>query len=201
MRSAEATFEALCNGPLEAFRLTLLHGRQSPAEKQFAMDDFVSGRAQVLVATGIVEVGIDVPNATVMTIESAERFGLSQLHQLRGRVGRGRHPGFVCAFASDDSSAESKRLQTFADIDDGFELAQMDLQMRGPGNLLSTRQTGFPPLRIADLIQDERTLIEVRDIARDIVEADPKLTNATNARLRRLVVSRYAQVLELSDVG
>ena len=201
IKSAESLFEELANGPLSEFRLELLHGKQSPAEKQQAMMRFRAGEAQVLIATGVIEVGIDVPNATVMTIESAERFGLSQLHQLRGRVGRGKHPGYVCAFPSHGVSEENERLIAFRDVDDGFELAQIDMKLRGPGNLLSTRQTGFPPLKIADLIRDEEFLVQARMISRQIVDSDPSLGRAEYQRLRKLVISRYGKSLELSDVG
>lgn len=165
------------------------------------MQQFRSGEAQVLVATGVIEVGIDVPNACVMTIESAERFGLSQLHQLRGRVGRGQHPGYVCAFASEDVPLDNERLVAFRDVDDGFELAQIDMRLRGPGNLLSTRQTGFPPLKIADLIRDEEILVQAQAVARQIIDTDSNLGRVEFQRLRKLVISRYGKSLELGDVG
>ena len=165
------------------------------------MQRFVSGDLQVLVATGVIEVGIDVPNATVMTIESAERFGLSQLHQLRGRVGRGKHPGFVCAFASSQDTSEIERLKAFAETNDGFELAQVDLEIRGPGNLLSSQQTGFPPLRIADLSRDLVLLEQAQQHARDLVNDDPELAFPDVKRLRQLVINRYGATLNLSDVG
>ena len=199
--SAERLFESLCNGPLADFSLGILHGRQSAAEKNEVMRQFSDGEIQTLVATGVIEVGIDVPNATVMTIESAERFGLSQLHQLRGRVGRGMHPGFVCCFASTDNPGEIERLQAFESTDNGFELAQLDLQLRGPGNLFGTRQTGFPPLRIADLIRDEAVLQSAKNKAREIIEADPDLASPDFKRLRQLVTARYGKSLELGDVG
>lgn len=199
--SAERIFESLSNGPLEAFRVDLLHGRQSSEEKDATLQAFASGQTQVLVATGVVEVGIDVPNATVMTIQSAERFGLSQLHQLRGRVGRGKHVGYVCAFESDDSPDENERLNAFASSTDGFELAEIDMQLRGPGNLLSTRQSGFPPLMIADLVRDSEILIQSRKDARQIIEEDPELESEQMSRLRQLVFSRYGHVLDLGDVG
>ena len=201
IKSAERTFESLANGPLADFRLALLHGKQATDEKQLAMQQFRSGHAQVLVATGVVEVGIDVPNATVMTIESAERFGLSQLHQLRGRVGRGQHTGFVCAFPSEGVPLENERLVAFRDVNDGFELAKIDLRLRGPGNLLSTRQTGFPPLKIADLIRDEKVLLDAQNVARQIIQSDSNLDRADYHRLRKLVVSRYGKALDLGDVG
>ncbi len=199
--SAEKVFEALSNGPLADFRLDLLHGRQSSAEKESAMHDFNSGKTQVLVATGVVEVGINVPNATIMTIESAERFGLSQLHQLRGRVSRGKHAGYVCAFATSDDPDENQRLKAFAETNDGFKLAETDLQLRGPGNLFSTKQSGFPPLMIADLIRDEKILKRAQADARKLIASNPNLNGEEFSRLRELVTARYGQSLEISDVG
>ena len=199
--SAERLFESLSNGPLADFSLGILHGRQSTEEKNIVMQQFTSGQLQTLVATGVIEVGIDVPNASVMTIESAERFGLSQLHQLRGRVGRGIHPGFVCCFASTDNPGEIERLQAFESTNDGFELAQLDLQLRGTGNLFGTRQTGFPPLKIADLIRDEAVLKMAKEKARAIIQQDPDLAATEFKRLRQLVTARYGRSLELSDVG
>jgi ATP-dependent DNA helicase RecG len=136
-----------------------------------------------------------------MTIESAERFGLSQLHQLRGRVSRGQHPGFVCAFASNDAAEENERLVAFAETASGFELAEIDLKLRGPGNLFSTHQSGFPPLLIADLIRDAKVLAKARSDATQLVDADPELDQEDHDRLRQLVFARYGQVLSLSDVG
>ena len=201
VQSVSELYESLSNGPLEAFRIGLVHGRQSSEEKQNSIQQFVAGQTQVLVATGVIEVGIDVPNASVMTIESAERFGLSQLHQLRGRVGRGKHPGYVCAFASNEESEDQKRLKAFEEIADGFELSRIDLEIRGPGNLLSTKQTGFPPLRIADIVRDADVLAEAQKAARIVIQDDPNLARPEFHRLRRLVNSRYSKVLDLGDVG
>ena len=201
LRSAERMYEALTNGPLADFRLDILHGRQSPEEKSAAMRDFASGKTQVMVATGVVEVGINVPNATIMTIESAERFGLSQLHQLRGRISRGKHVGYVCAFASSTDPVENERLKAFSETLDGFSLAETDLRLRGPGNLFSTRQSGFPPLMIADLIRDGATLKRTQEDARMLIEKDPDLGGPGYARLRQLVIARYGRTLEISDVG
>jgi ATP-dependent DNA helicase RecG len=165
------------------------------------MQNFASGKTQAIVATGVVEVGINVPNATLMTIESAERFGLSQLHQLRGRVSRGTHPAFVCAFATTDDPESNQRLTAFADNDNGFELAEIDLQIRGPGNLFSTQQSGFPPLMIADLIRDADILKAAQTDARQLIERDPDLEGSDYQRLRQLVFARYGKALQLSDVG
>lgn len=128
--NVEAEYEQLANGPLEAFRVDLIHGRLSSAEKETAMDSFRRGWTQVLVATSVVEVGVDVPNATLMTIENGERFGLAQLHQLRGRVRRGKFPGYVCVFATPGNSAAQQRLDAFARSIDGFELAEIDFALR-----------------------------------------------------------------------
>lgn len=201
LSSAEKTFESLANGPLADFRIDVLHGKQSPEQKETAMRDFVSGKTQAIVATGVVEVGIDVGNATVMTIESAERFGLSQLHQLRGRVSRGQHPGYVCAFATSNDPESNQRLTAFANTNDGFELAEIDLEIRGPGNLFSTEQSGFPPLMIADLIRDAEILTRARQDAQDLVRTDPELKHLRFERLRKLVFARYGKALDLSDVG
>lgn len=199
--SAESVFESLVHGPLEAFRVDLLHGRQSAEEKDAVLRAFAAGQTQAIVATSVVEVGIDVPNATVMTIESAERFGLSQLHQLRGRVARSQHPGFVCVFSSSNNPGDNERLKAFAEIQNGFELAEIDMRLRGPGNLFSTEQTGFPPLRIADLVRDVEVLEFTRAQATQVIESDPKLERPEHMRLRRLVQSRYGEALQISDVG
>ena len=201
LSSAERMFETLANGPLEEFRLDVLHGRQTAEQKNIAMQNFVSGKTQAIVATGVVEVGINVPNATLMTIESAERFGLSQLHQLRGRVSRGTHPAFVCAFATANDPESNQRLTAFADTDNGFELAEIDLQIRGPGNLFSTQQSGFPPLMIADLIRDAEILKAAQQDARQLIDQDPDLKGNDYQRLRQLVFARYGKALQLSDVG
>jgi ATP-dependent DNA helicase RecG len=200
-KSLDEAYEALANGPLEAFRLGLIHGRMSPAEKDAVMADFRSGELQVLVSTSVVEVGIDVPNATLMTIESGQWFGLAQLHQLRGRISRGRQPGFCTVFADPQSEEANRRLRAFIKTTDGFELAETDFNLRGPGELFGTRQHGLPPFRIADLQRDRELLEEARRDARQLIETDPGLSQPDHARLRRMVLARYGQVLDLGDVG
>jgi ATP-dependent DNA helicase RecG len=199
--SVEQAFEALSNGELEAFRLGLVHGRQTPAEKEAAMESFRTGVTQVLVATSVVEVGVDVPNATVMTIENGERFGLAQLHQLRGRISRGVHAGHLCVFAESESEEAQERLKAFCSTNDGFELAELDFKLRGPGDLFSIRQHGLPPLRIADVLRDSGLLEEARKDAQAITSMDAELTAPEYAKLRRMVMSRYGEALELGDVG
>jgi len=199
--SVNEAYETLVNGPLESFRVGLIHGRMRTDEKDAIMDEFSSGKLQVLVCTSVVEVGVDVSNATLMTIESAQRFGLSQLHQFRGRISRGRYPGFCTAFADASNELAQKRLEAFASTTDGFELAELDFQLRGPGELFGTRQHGLPPLYIADLLRDTRELEEAREDAAALIESDPALSNPQHARLRRMVLKRYGRVLDLGDVG
>lgn len=201
VESVEETYEHLANGEFADFRVDLVHGSQSGEEKEIAMRKFASGETQVLVATSVVEVGIDVPNATMMTILSASRFGLSQLHQLRGRVGRGQHAGFVALFSDSDSEESRQRLQALVDIEDGFRLAEVDFQLRGPGDLFGTRQHGMPPLFVADLQRDEELLVEAREEARQILASDPELNSPAFSEIRNRVMARYGDRLELGDVG
>ncbi len=199
--SLEAMYESLANGPLEEFRLGLIHGRMSPEEKDAAMDRFRRGEIQVLVSTSVVEVGVDVPNATVMAIEGGERFGLAQLHQLRGRISRGAFPGFCGVFYVPQTEEAQERLKAFAATTDGFRLAEIDFRLRGPGELFGTRQHGLPPFRIADLLRDAEILEEARRDAQALVAGDPGLCHPDHARLRRMVLVRYGQALDLADVG
>lgn len=199
--NAEELFESLSNGELEAFRVDLLHGRQSPEEKDDALERFRAGQTQVLVSTLVIEVGVDVPNATVMTIEGAERFGLAQLHQLRGRVCRGVHPGYVSLFAQTESAEVRERLEAFCKTTDGFEIAELDFKSRGPGDLLGARQHGLPPFRIANLVRDTEVLQEARSDAQALMLADPELQAEAWAKLRRMVLVRYGSSMDLGDVG
>jgi ATP-dependent DNA helicase RecG len=200
--SVEAVFEDLCNGPLADYRLGLLHGRMHPEEKQSIMDAFAAGQIQVLVSTTVIEVGINVPNATVMTILGAQRFGLAQLHQLRGRVARGGHEGHVGVFTDGDTSPEdNERLQVFEQTDDGFELAEADFRLRGPGDMLGRQQSGLPPMRIADLIRDQDILIAARSVAQSMIDADPDLSGEGLSELRSQVLRRYGKRMNLGDVA
>jgi ATP-dependent DNA helicase RecG len=199
--SLEETYETLANGELEAFRLGLIHGRMTPAEKDAVMDGFRCGEIQVLISTSVVEVGVDVPNATLMTIESGHRFGLAQLHQLRGRVSRGKYPGFCCVFGDPQTEESRERLKAFVTSTDGFELAEIDFRIRGPGDIFGTQQHGLPPLRIADLLRDREVLEEARRDAQITVTADPGLASDEHAKLRRMMLVRYGKALELGDVG
>jgi len=199
--SLQETYESLANGDLEAFRLGLIHGRMTTEEKDAIMDRFRQGDIQVLVSTSVVEVGVDVPNATLMTIESGERFGLAQLHQLRGRISRGKYPGFCCVFASPQTEESQERLKALEASTDGFQLAETDFRLRGPGELFGTRQHGLPPLRVADLLRDTDLLIEARRDALAVVAADPGLALPRNSALRQRMLARYGKALDLGDVG
>jgi ATP-dependent DNA helicase RecG len=200
--SVADAFERLTNGELAAFRVGIIHGRMTPAEREQAMLSFRAGSTQVLVSTSVIEVGVDVPNASVMVIDSPERFGLAQLHQLRGRVGRGKFAGFCGVLTAEGASEQAReRVAAFAATTDGFELAEMDFQLRGPGDLFGTQQHGLPPLRIADLRRDHAILDEARREAQSLFAADPGLKQPEHARLRRQMLVRYGNALELGDVG
>ena len=156
----------------------------------------------MLVSTTVIEVGINVPNATVMTILGAQRFGLAQLHQLRGRVARGGHEGHVGVFTDGDTSPEdNERLQVFEQTDDGFELAEADFRLRGPGDMLGRQQSGLPPMSIADLIRDQDVLIAARAMAQSLIDADPDLSGDGMSELRSQVLRRYGKRLNLGDVA
>jgi ATP-dependent DNA helicase RecG len=162
-------------------------------DKQSAMQEFKDGRAQIMVATSVIEVGVDVPNATVMVIESAERFGLSQLHQLRGRVGRGGEQSYCVLMSGDKLSKEARqRLEAMVGTNDGFELAELDMRLRGSGDITGTQQSGLAfDLKIADLGRDQQIIELTRRIAGEILDADPLLEQPANALLRSLK-ERYA---------
>jgi len=196
MASISSAFESLANGHLEAFRLGLLHGRMKPDQKASVMADFRDRRFDVLVATSVIEVGIDVPNATLMTILDAENFGLAQLHQLRGRIARGRVQG-ICAAVTDAEASKSPRIDAFVSTADGFLLAEQDLILRGPGDILGSRQSGSPPLYLADLLRDGVVAAEARSDAKTIFEADPALDDPKFVRLKKVLLGRWAATLNL----
>ncbi len=172
--------------PPPGYGVSIVHGRMKPADKDYEMQRFVQGQTHIMVATTVIEVGIDVPNASVMVIESAERFGLSQLHQLRGRVGRGADQSYCILMSKDGLTSEArKRLEVMVSTNDGFRIAETDLQLRGPGDLQGTQQSGILDLKIADLTQDESILKYARSRAKAILEDDPSLQKRENALLRQ----------------
>lgn len=170
--------------PLPEYRVSIVHGKMKPKEKDFEMQRFVKGETQIMVATTVIEVGVNVPNASVMIIESAERFGLSQLHQLRGRVGRGADQSFCILMSGDKIGKDTKlRLETMVRTNDGFEIAEVDLKLRGPGDLEGTQQSGVMGLRLADLVKDVSILQHARGVAAEILDDDPTLEKKENAPL------------------
>lgn len=186
LKNLEEGYEALSREfPISQYQIGILHGRMKPADKDFEMQRFVKGETQIMVATTVIEVGVNVPNASVMVIENTERFGLSQLHQLRGRVGRGAEQSYCILMSSFKLSKEAKeRIQTMVRTNNGFEIAEVDLKLRGPGNIQGTQQSGVLSFRIADLAKDGKILQTAREIAARILDKDPKLENQHNQPLR-----------------
>jgi ATP-dependent DNA helicase RecG len=178
-KAAEAEAERLATEVFPELRIELLHGRMRPKDKDAIMERFRSGRADVLISTTVIEVGVDVPNATVMLVENAERFGLAQLHQLRGRIGRGSHGSFCVLFdESDEQNQEARaRIDAMVRTTDGFELADEDLRLRGEGTLFDTRQSGMPDLKLARLAHDVDLVRRARTQAFAVIERDPKLAD------------------------
>jgi ATP-dependent DNA helicase RecG len=179
---------------LAPMKCDLLHGRVPPEEKDAVMERFRRGETNALIATTVIEVGIDVPNANCMLVENAERFGLAQLHQLRGRIGRGAHKSYCILLAADDEEAIAK-LQILEQTSDGFEIAETDLRLRGPGDLLGTAQSGLPPLRLGDLFRDADLMKLARNHAFLIFERDPELELPENAGCRKLLAQNRRAIL------
>lgn len=196
LAAAQQYFYQLKNGAFSDCTVGLLHGKMKSSEKEAVMQDFSTGRIQLLVSTTVVEVGVDVPNAVVMLIENAERFGLSQLHQLRGRVGRGGYKSY-CILISDAQNEEAKaRLGAMCRTNNGFQLAEEDLKLRGPGDFFGARQHGLPALKIADMATDLETLKQVQEEARILLRADPDLSLPEHRGLRAEMHRLFQQVGE-----
>ena len=200
LKAATTMFEVLAAGAFADRRVALLHGRVPADERDSIMRRFRDGEIDVLVATTVIEVGIDVANATVMLIEHPERFGLSQLHQLRGRVGRGAEASY-CILLGDVSPETKQRLDVFVGSDDGFVIAREDLRLRGMGDLFGERQSGVATFRVADPLRDELLNETARDAADRLLAEDPELESPANAPIRRVLGERYARSLELFRVG
>jgi ATP-dependent DNA helicase RecG len=181
----EAGLESLAKEfPLPQYKISIVHGKMPVKDKDFEMQRFVKGETQIMVATTVIEVGVNVPNASVMIIENAERFGLSQLHQLRGRVGRGAEQSFCILMSGNKLSKEGRtRLKTMVDTNDGFEIAEVDLQLRGPGDISGTQQSGVLEMKIANLTSDQAILSEARQAVIAIFQEDPALVREENGLL------------------
>ncbi|WP_439127662.1 ATP-dependent DNA helicase RecG [Polaribacter sp.] len=183
--------------PTPNYQISIVHGKMKPADKDFEMQRFVKGETQIMVATTVIEVGVNVPNASVMIIESAERFGLSQLHQLRGRVGRGADQSYCILLSSYKLSEEGKtRLKTMVETTDGFKIAEVDLKLRGPGNLMGTQQSGVLNLKIADVVKDSKILVAARNTAMAVLQEDDTLSKPENAPIKKAYVkmTKYSKI-------
>ena len=172
--------------PLPDFQVSVVHGQMKADDIEDEMQRFVEGKTDILVATTVIEVGVNVPNASVMIIESAERFGLSQLHQLRGRVGRGGNQSYCVLMSGNKISNDGKtRLQTMIDTNDGFKLAEVDLKLRGPGDMMGTQQSGLLNFKIADIVKDNKILLHARQQAVELIEDDIDLSKSENINIAR----------------
>jgi ATP-dependent DNA helicase RecG len=183
-KAAVEEYERLRKEIFPTMRLGLLHGRMKPADKESVMNAFYQAELDILVSTSVVEVGIDVPNATAMLVEGANRFGLAQLHQFRGRVGRGEHRSYCLLLSDSDTEGGRERLQAIENTQDGFVLAEKDLELRGPGEFFGTRQSGLPILKLAEL-GDMPTLLKAREEAQRLCEMDPELAAPEHELLAR----------------
>src|SRR5687768_2176417 len=200
LKAATTMYEQLSAGPFAGRIVALIHGRVPAEEREKTMRAFRDGKIDVLVSTTVIEVGIDVANATVMLIEHPERFGLSQLHQLRGRVGRGAEASY-CILLGDVGDEAAERLSIFVGTDDGFEIARADLRLRGMGNLFGEQQSGDATFRVADPVRDEELSVKARKAAELLLDRDPELSARENEGVRRVLASRYSRALELFRVG
>ena len=173
-----------------------MHGKLKPKDKKQVMEDFSSGKIDILVSTTVIEVGVDVPNAVIMVIENAERFGLSQLHQLRGRIGRGQYKSTCILITDAQNDTTQKRMNIMKSTTDGFKIADEDLRLRGPGEFFGSRQHGLPQFKIADMLKDRETLDETSKAARYILKLDPQLSNEENSGLKDEVQKLFENVGE-----
>ncbi len=202
LEAAKEGYEKLKGGVFKRYKVGLLHGRMRGRDKDEIMRAFRDGEIQILITTTVIEVGVDVPNATVMVIEHAERFGLAQLHQLRGRIGRGRKQSYCILLTPQRMGEEAeKRLSVIENENDGFKIAEKDLKIRGPGEFFGTRQSGIPELSSPDLIMDTKLLVRARDEAVRLLEYDPYLQKPENDIIRRSILTRYKDKIVLTEAG
>jgi len=201
VKAATDEWEQLSKKVFPEFNVELLHGQMPSAKKQQVMSEFRKGKIDVLVSTIVVEVGVDVPNATIMVVEGADRFGLAQLHQLRGRIGRSDAKSYCLLFAETDNETAKSRLEIMIRSNDGFEIAEHDLRLRGPGEMFSTRQHGLPDLKIASIVDDYDLLVMARKNAFEMVSQDPMLTRAEHRNIRRALLKKFGDAIGLADVA
>ena len=201
VKAATDEWEHLSAKVFPEFTVELVHGQMPSAKKQQIMTEFRKGKIDVLVSTVVVEVGVDVPNATVMVVEGADRFGLAQLHQLRGRIGRSEAKSYCFLFAETDNDTAKSRLDIMTRSNDGFDIAEHDLRLRGPGEMLSTRQHGLPDLKIANIVDDFDLLVMARKNAFELVSLDSMLTRAEHRNIRRALLAKFGDAIGLADVA
>jgi len=201
LRAATEMAERLQGQVFPERRVGLIHGRLGFQDKERVMREFKEGALHLLVSTTVIEVGIDVPNASVMLVEHAERFGLSQLHQLRGRVGRGPFKSFCILMSGAAGEDGQRRIEAMTETNDGFKIAEVDLELRGPGEFFGTRQSGLPEFRVADLLRDGAVLEPARREAFAVVQGDPSLLAPAHRRLRAALLSRWRGKLDLAGIG
>lgn len=182
-------------------KVALIHGRMKVEEKEAVMKNFKKKKIDILVSTTVIEVGIDVRNASVMVIENAERFGLSQLHQLRGRVGRGDHPSYCILLGNPTTDEARKRFRTMSETQDGFKLAEEDLELRGPGEFFGTKQHGLPELRFGNILRDFDIMQEAREEAFNLLRDDPCFTDPRNRALAEKIKRRFSGKPDVVNVG
>jgi len=201
IKAATDEWKNLSKEVFPQFTVELLHGRMPSEKKQKIMSEFRRGKIDVLVSTIVIEVGVDVPNATIMVVEGADRFGLAQLHQLRGRIGRGEAKSYCLLFAETESEVAKGRLEIMTRSNDGFQIAEYDLRLRGPGELFSTRQHGLPDLKIANIIDDYDLLVMARKNAFELVSQDPMLERPEHGNIRQAMLAKFGDSLGLGDIA
>jgi ATP-dependent DNA helicase RecG len=202
LAAATEMYDTLRKRVFREAEVGLVHGRMKPEEKDEMMSSFKAGKIDILVSTTVVEVGVDVPNATVMVIEHAERFGLAQLHQLRGRVGRGEHRSYCILMVGSGASEDAReRIRVLSETNDGFVIAEKDLELRGPGEFLGVRQHGLPRFAVADLSHDTRQLVAARDDAFELVDSDPEMSSTEGVRIKETIQRRFRDRGAFMDVG
>jgi ATP-dependent DNA helicase RecG len=200
-KSVLGRMKSLAAGPLKDIRLAALHGQMTTEEKEKTMAEFRDGTIGALVATTVIEVGIDVPNATVIVVDGAERFGLSQLHQLRGRVGRGKWPSDCILIGEAATPGSEARLGAMLTTTSGFEIAEMDLKLRGPGEFFGTRQHGLPEFKLADVTNELPLLQQAKEDAHVILASDPRFAESEHKHLRQTLIDKFGGALDLVRIG
>ena len=196
LAAAMEAFESLSSGPFKEVKLGLVHGKMNSEDKDKIIDDFSKNQIKVLISTTVVEVGLDVPNATIMLVEHAERFGLTQLHQLRGRVGRGSAKSYCVLVKRNHSELSQNRLSILEQTSNGFLIADEDLRLRGPGEVFGQSQSGFFQYKIANMVQDGEIIREARELAFKLVSTDPSLDSPSNKEIKKVFMMKYSDNLK-----